>query len=121
MYFGYPKCVSLDQGPLLQIHESKSLRRSAGLTTQQSVVESHNYWGSGERYHAYLRNVYTKVGDDFRQFTKNDVLILVVKAFNDTAGPSGLVPTLLIFGVCPRLHVHPNDLPEKRDLLRASQ
>ena len=28
---------------------------------------------------------------------------MAVKAINDTAGPDGLVPTLLVFGAYPRL------------------
>lgn len=31
------------------------------------------------------------------------VLQMAVKAVNDTAGPNGLVPTLLVFGAYPRM------------------
>ncbi len=29
---------------------------------------------------------------------------MAVKSVNDTAGPNGLVPTLLVFGTYPRMH-----------------
>eukprot|EP00168_Porphyra_purpurea_P009873 TRINITY_DN2422_c0_g1_i7.p1 TRINITY_DN2422_c0_g1~~TRINITY_DN2422_c0_g1_i7.p1 ORF type:complete len:645 (-),score=110.77 TRINITY_DN2422_c0_g1_i7:745-2598(-) len=38
---------------------------------------------------------------------------------NQTAGPRGLVPTLLVFGVIPRMPVTPLPLPSQLDLVRA--
>jgi hypothetical protein len=35
---------------------------------------------------------------------KEIALQMTVKAINDTAGPDGLVPTLLVFGAYPRMH-----------------
>lgn len=35
---------------------------------------------------------------------KEEGLQMAVKPINDTAGPDGLVPTLLVFGVYPRMH-----------------
>lgn len=42
---------------------------------------------------------------------KRTVLEITVKALNNTAGPNGLVPTLLVFGIIPRLPVRPVMLP----------
>lgn len=53
--------------------------------------------GSGERYHSYLRNVFSKVKDAVNKICKEDALRLDVKAVNDTVGTYGLVPTLLVF------------------------
>lgn len=39
--------------------------------------------------------------------------MLAIKAINDRAGPQGLVPTLLIFGVMPRISVVPSELPDQ--------
>ena len=40
------------------------------------------------------------------RFTSDDaVLQMAVKAVNDTAGPDGLVPTLLVFGAYPRMTI----------------
>ena len=53
-----------------------------------------------ERYHAVLRRGYKIIPDDLQGcgFSKEMVLQMAVKKVNDTAGPNGLVPTLLIFG-----------------------
>ena len=42
-----------------------------------------------------------------------NALMLAIKAMNDSAGPQGLVPTLSIFGVMPRIPVVPSELPEQ--------
>lgn len=50
--------------------------------------------------------VHTKViSEELKGVTSNRAIILqmAVKAANDTAGPNGLVPTLLVFGAYPRL------------------
>lgn len=86
---------------------------------QSSGVELHNALGNGERYHAFLRKIYTKVRHDVPGLKKEDALVLAVKAVNDTAGPAGLVPTLLVFGVMPRLPIHPKNLPDQRDWMNA--
>ena len=57
--------------------------------------------GLVERYHALLRRVF-KI---FRakEFNKKTLLQIAVKAVNDTTGPDGIVPTLLVFGAYPRM------------------
>lgn len=120
-YLGFPDCVALDQGPQFQSQEFLSLLSSAGIVVHPSGIESHNALGNGERYHAYLRKVYTKIRDEVPNLKKEDALRLAIKAFNDTAGPHGLVPTLPVFGVLPRLPIHPRDLPDQRDRMRAMQ
>ena len=57
-----------------------------------------------ERYHAPLRGAYLKLRDEFgKDVHRNEVLQLAVKAVNNTVGPEGLCPTLLVFGSIPRL------------------
>lgn len=43
---------------------------------------------------------------------------MAVKAVNDTAGPDGLVPTLLVFGAFPRVNL---DSPPTPSMLRRSE
>ena len=38
---------------------------------------------------------------------------------NETAGPNGLCPTLLVFGVVPRMPLSTIDLPNQRERMRA--
>lgn len=120
-YIGFPDCVQVDQGPQFKSHEFRSMLSSAGILVQPSGVESHNALGNGERYHAYLRQVFKKIRDEVTSLDKHDTLRLAIKAVNDTAGPNGLVPTLLVFGVLPRLPIHPRDLPDQRDRMQAMQ
>lgn len=81
------------------------------MAIKTSGVESHNALGVSERYHVYLRQVYRGVFDLHSSINKHDALRLAVKSVNDTAKQDGLVPTLLLFGVLPRLPMQPRDLP----------
>ena len=66
-------------------------------------AESHNSFGQGETYHSILRPVYSKVSLTHQDLPSELKLALTVKAINDTAGPHGLVQSLLLFGVIPRI------------------
>lgn len=73
----------------------------AGVSLQFSGIESHNSIGIGERYHARLRRIFMAVTNQHPKLPKELVLRLAIKALNDTMGPHGLVPSLLVFGVLP--------------------
>ncbi|KAF1934571.1 hypothetical protein EJ02DRAFT_490997 [Clathrospora elynae] len=73
-----------------------------GITCKQVPIEAHWSIGKVERYHAPLRRAYEIMRAELDLSTHNDaVLQMAVKAVNDTAGPNGLVPTLLVFGAYP--------------------
>jgi hypothetical protein len=44
---------------------------------------------------------------------------ITIKALNDTAGPDGLVPSLLVFGVSPRSPEISRKFPAQRSRLKA--
>lgn len=93
--------------------------RIANVKLKLSGVESHNAIGVGERYHHHLRHVYNKVCKDHAAMCKEDKLTIAVKALNDTVGPHGLGPTLLVFGIMPRIpFVHVN-LPDQIERMKA--
>jgi hypothetical protein len=56
-----------------------------------------------ERYHRPLRCIYQILQVELCGIDKDIVLQMAFKALNDSAGPDGLVPTLLVFGAYPRL------------------
>ena len=56
-----------------------------------------------ERYHSIIRRVYHKLKSDHEGLPHEVLLSLAVHAVNNTAGPDGIVPTLLVFGSLPRL------------------
>lgn len=65
--------------------------------------------------------MYERIRDGVPTLEKADALRLATKAVNDTAGPTGLVPTLLVFRILPRLPIFPKDLPVQRDRMKAMQ
>lgn len=73
----------------------------------------------GERYHAYLRAVYRKVRMEHPELDQGAVLALSTAGMNQTARPGGLIPTLLVFGMIPRMPVAPLQLPSQRDRVLA--
>lgn len=119
VYIGFPDVIAVDQGPQFESLEWTNLVKAAGITEQSSVVERHNALGVGENYHSYLRRVYHKVIGDDPSLERDLALQLAFKSIKDTAGPSGLVPTLLVFGVLPRIPLMPKDLPDHNRRMRA--
>jgi hypothetical protein len=80
------------------------------IQTKEVPVEAHNSVGKVERYHAPLQRAYEIICNEIgnkqneignKQINKEMILQMVVKAVNDTAGPDGIVPTLLVFRAYP--------------------
>jgi hypothetical protein len=85
---------------------SKEFREYAStfdIRTKAVPVEAHNSIGIVERYHGPIRRIYQIVRTELPSITKEIALQMAFKAINDTAGPDGLVPTLLVFGAYPRM------------------
>jgi hypothetical protein len=74
-----------------------------GINTKGVPVEAHNSIGMVERYHGPLRRVYQIIIVEIPDIDKDMALQMAFKAINDSAGPDGLVPTLLVFGAYPRM------------------
>ncbi len=66
-------------------------------------VKAHNSIGKVEQYHTPVCRVYKLFLKSFPKISKEERLALSVKYVNDTVGLDGLVPTLLVFGVYPRI------------------
>ncbi|RYC58587.1 hypothetical protein CHU98_g7622 [Xylaria longipes] len=61
--------------------------------------------GKVERAHGPLRRAYDILRKEIDVRTDNELILqMAIKALNDTAGPNGLVPTLLVFGAYPRIN-----------------
>ena len=102
-YIGHALEIHADQGPQFRSRRFASYTSMEGVQLRLSGVKSHNSLGVGERYHHYLRRIFRKIRDDFPDIPMKDALGIATKAMNDTAGPKGLVPSLLVFGVMPRI------------------
>jgi hypothetical protein len=70
------------------------------IEVKEVLVEAYNSVGQVERYYAPLRRAYKIIQDKLKdeQIDKEIMLQMAVKAINDSAGPDGIVPTLLVFG-----------------------
>lgn len=74
---------------------------------------------AGERYHAFLRDLFQRVRAVHPTVDKEHALAWAVWTMNQTAGTHGLVLSLLVFGVLPRLPVAPTALPAQRERMLA--
>ena len=101
-YVGHPEHTHADQGPQFKSRRWEGLFHLAKIDLTLSGVEGHNALGEVERYHSCLRLIFKKVQADFPHLDDNYALQLALKAVNDTAGPNGLVPTLLVLSILPR-------------------
>ncbi|RAL62926.1 hypothetical protein DID88_004767 [Monilinia fructigena] len=75
------------------------------IQTKAVPVEAHHSIGKVERFHTPLRRSFKIIQEETEDIgvSKTAMLQMAVKAINDTAGPNGLVPILLVFGTFPRM------------------
>ena len=102
-YLGPPDLIVHDAGKNFVSKEFNQLAHTMGITTKAMPVEAHNSIGMVERYHGPLRRAFQIISDEVKDIGKGMALQMAFKALNDTAGPNGLVPTLLVFGAYPRM------------------
>jgi hypothetical protein len=102
-YLGPPDLVTHNAGKNFISKEFKEYARTMGISTKGVPVEAHNSIGMVERYHGPLRRAYQIITVEIPDIDKDMALQMAFKAINDTAGPDGLVPTLLVFGAYPRM------------------
>ena len=102
-YLGPPDFLRIDQGANFVARKFQEMALEDGTTLIEASVESANTMSHVERYHVPLRAAYRKVRATCgRDTSDSEALQLSVMAVNDTVGPEGLCPTLLVFGSYPR-------------------
>ncbi|OXV05128.1 hypothetical protein Egran_07104 [Elaphomyces granulatus] len=96
-YLGPPDLIVHDAGTNFTADEFKQNAHAMHIRTKGVPTEAAQSMGIVERYHAPLRRAYEVISEELKGVTSNRTIILqmAVKAVNDTAGPNGLVPTLL--------------------------
>jgi hypothetical protein len=104
-YLGPPDIITTDAGTNFIGKDFKQPAKQLSIEVKEVPVEAHYSIGKTERYHNPLRRVYKIIRTELRDEEIDDAtcLQMAVKAINDTAGPDGLVPTLLVFGAYPRM------------------
>lgn len=120
MYEGYSESPLTDQSSVFVSAEWTHACETNGIHLRHTGTESHNSLGACEKYHPTLRIIYNKVRLDFLSVPATLALQISVKAMNDCTGPDELVPSLLVFGVTPRLpYISPKDFPSQKEKFRA--
>ena len=120
VYVGPPDVIAHDAGKGFIAGQFQASADMLHITTKGIPVESPQSMATVERYHAPLRRAYNIIAADSPQNTDPALTLqAAVKACNDSVGPNGLIPTLLVFGAIPRLGL-PNDLPAPATFKRAA-
>ncbi|KAI0995528.1 hypothetical protein K3495_g12651 [Podosphaera aphanis] len=102
VYLGPPDTIMHDAGTKFCSSEFKQSAKGMSIQLHQVPTEAHNAVGVVERYHKPLRRAYAIIKEELN-VTKDVGLQIAVKAINDTAGPDGIIPTLLVFGAYARM------------------
>ena len=85
---------------------STEFRQLAGtmlIKVTAVLVEAHNSIRKVERYYSPIRRAFKILKAEMPGTDDNVILQIAFKAINDTAGPNGIVPTLLVFGAYLRI------------------
>ncbi|KAF1934538.1 hypothetical protein EJ02DRAFT_461106, partial [Clathrospora elynae] len=103
-YQGPPDILTHDAGTNFASAEFQAEAKIMGITCKQVPTEAHWSIGKTERYYAPLRRAWDILHAELAGTMPDEAILqMAVKAVNDTAGPDGLVPTLLVFGAYPRM------------------
>lgn len=102
-YLGPPGYIIYDSGTTFVSKEFNNYATSMAISTKAVPVEAHWSIGLVEEAHGPLKRAYQIITEECPDIKKELALQMAVKAVNDTAGPDGLVPTLLVYGAYPRM------------------
>ena len=118
-YLGPPDWIVHDAGTNFSSAEFRNEAKIMGIECKEVPVEAHWSIGKVERYHAVLQRAFKILYAELSTVSsKEAILQAAVKAVNDTVGPDGIVPTLLVFGAFPRLSI---DSPPSPSTLRRAE
>lgn len=82
-------------------------------------LESDNAFGETESFHTYMRNMFEIVNLDHDRLKTEVILIFAMKTYNDAAGPSEMVPTLLVVAFVLRVLVRLKEIPNQHQRVGA--
>ena len=74
-----------------------------GIKVKIIPIKAHNSIGIVERYHGPIRRAYSIIITEIDGISKEMALQMAFKAINDSIGPNGIVPTLLVYDALPRM------------------
>jgi hypothetical protein len=100
---GSSDVITADAGKQFVAREFRQYAGNMGITIKTALVEAHHSIGMVKRYHDSLRRVYAIITAEISSIDLEIALQMAFKVINDSAGLDGLVLTLLVFGVYPRM------------------
>ena len=103
VFTGFPAIIAADRQSCFRAKWFKNTCNILGIHAKFMATENHNSLGLCERYHSPLRRILKKLKIDFPTMGKKDCLSLATHAVDNTAGPDGLTPPVLLFGTTPRI------------------
>jgi hypothetical protein len=103
IYIGPPEIIVYDAGKNFASTEFRQYAQSMTITTKEVPIEAHHSIGKVKRYHVLLKRAYKIIRQEMPDTPADIILQAAIKAVNNTAGPKGLIPILLVFGAYPRM------------------
>ena len=119
VYIGPPDIIAHDAGRQFAGGEFQAAMGTLRIEAKPIPIESPQSMAVVERYHASLRKAYETIASEQPTGSPELLLQTAVKAVNDSVGPDGLIPTLLVYGALPRLGL-PTDQPAPATYKRAA-
>ena len=102
-YLGPPDWITTDAGKNFVSKDFKHYASQLGSRIKIVPVEAHNSIGMVERYHGPIRRAFQIIATEMPHLDPDMQLQMAFKAINDSVGPNGLIPTLLVYGAYPRI------------------
>jgi hypothetical protein len=102
-YLGPPDQITTDAGKNFVSKEFGQIANTMGVKLKAVPIEAHHSIGMVERYHTLVRRAFYIIMAELKDIDKDMALQMAFKAINDSAGPNGLIPTLLVYGAYPRM------------------
>lgn len=121
IYVGFPSALSCDQKSAFTSALFQKACKHLGITAKPAPTEAHHALPARERYHGPLRRIYRKIKIECPSLDDKVTFSIATKALNDTAGPEVLTPTLLAFGMMPKIPLGyaQNTAPSQRERFAA--
>jgi hypothetical protein len=101
-YLGPPDYLRVDQGSNFVAKSFLTSAIAENIHVLEAPVENPASMTHVERYHGPLRHVFDRMKQELSEESDKTILQYSIKAINDTVGPEGLTPTLLVYGSLPR-------------------
>lgn len=117
-YLGPPAMIFYDAGKNFMTESFATNADLLHIRTKSVPLKSSNFMTIVERYLQPIRRAFSVIRKESAGLDEEFALQMVVKSINDSVGPNGLVPTLLIYGALPRLGL-PHDANKPSIFARA--